>query len=132
MLRQSLLHEQPQKKEKSDFKFSTVFLLVNGSMISFAVMNALGKELMLKPIGTVTFNEFTLVRCCFLMVLSFLLLLSEKTSVLDVNQGMRPVLLARCLLGFVAFQVTALASKLIPLSISTLINSTSPFLTAII
>ena len=103
MLRQSLLHEQPQKKEKSDFKFSTVFLLVNGSMISFAVMNALGKELMLKPIGTVTFNEFTLVRCCFLMVLSFLLLLSEKTSVLDVNQGMRPVLLARCLLGFVAF-----------------------------
>ena len=51
-----------------------MFALVNGAMISFTFSNAFGKELMNKPTGFVTFNEFTLVRSLFTMSLSFSLL----------------------------------------------------------
>jgi len=96
-------------------------------------MNALGKQLLIKPAGYITFNEFTMARCLILMKFSFLLLLAEKDhSVVAVASELRLVLLIRCLIGFSAFQVTALASKLLPLSIYTLITSTSPLMTAIL
>ena len=43
-------------------------------MSGFTFSNAFGKELMNKPVGYVTFNEFTLVRSIFTMSLSFVLL----------------------------------------------------------
>jgi len=113
-------------------KFSTVFVLVNGAMISFTFSNAFGKELMNKPVGYVTFIEFTLVRSLFTMSLSYTLLRRMDVNVKQIASDMRFVLLSRCIVGCVAFLVTALAMKEIPLSVYTLIMSTNPFITAIL
>ena len=99
-------------------------------MISFTINNSLGKELMTKPVGFITFNEFTLARTLFTMSLSYFILRFMNIKVRDVSVDLRNVLVARCLVGCTAFLVTAVALKLLPLSIYTLILSTNPFLTA--
>lgn len=100
-------------------------------MLSFTINNALGKQLMSKPVGNITFIEFTLVRSFFTMTLSFLILSRiMKYKVSDVATDQRKVLLARCLVGSVAFLTSAIGTNLLPLSILTLIMSTNPFLTA--
>ena len=99
-------------------------------MIAFTINNSLGKELMTKPVGFLTFNEFTLARSLFTMTLSYFILCYLNVKVSDVAIDLRHVLVARCLVGCTAFLVTAVALKLLPLSIYTLILSTNPFLTA--
>ena len=100
-------------------------------MLSFTINSAFGKELMSKPVGFITFNEFTLVRSVFMMAVSYLLLTHiMKVKVSDVVADHHKVLLARCLVGAAALLTSGAGTKLLPLSILTLIMSTNPFLTA--
>jgi len=101
-------------------------------MIGFTFSNAFGKDLMNKPVGYLTFNEFTLVRSIFTMSLSFVILRKNSMYVDNVEANLKWILLARCLVGTLTFLVTAIAMKLLPLSVYTLIFSTNPFITAVL
>jgi drug/metabolite transporter (DMT)-like permease len=86
---------------------------------------------MSKPVGFITFNEFTLVRSVFMMAVSYLILTHKiKVKVSDVATDHQKMLFARSLFGTAALLTSGAGTKLLPLSMLTLIMSTNPFLTA--
>jgi drug/metabolite transporter (DMT)-like permease len=105
---------------------------MNASMFLFTLNNVFGKEAMNREIGFATFVEFTFVRMWIMALASYIWLVKLKIRVTDVPQDLKLILLARCFLGSVNFLVIAIALKTLPLSISTIIMSTNPFMTALL
>jgi len=105
---------------------------MNASMFMFTLNNVFGKEAMNRTNDYATFIEFTFVRLWFMAIASYLCLLWFKIKVTDVPKELRGILFARCFIGSVNFLVIAISLKILPLSISMIIMSTNPFLTALL
>ena len=64
--------------EKPPAKFSYVLALMNASMFSFTLNNALGKELMNRGTGYATFLEYTFVRMLLMAIAAYFCCLKLK------------------------------------------------------
>lgn len=106
--------------------------MVNIALVLYMGMQALGKSIMNKPVGPVSYMEFSFFRSFFIMVTSYALLQRYEVKVNDVPQDCRIPLIARCMFGTFTFILTTVSLKILPLSIYTIVLSTSPFMTALL
>jgi len=105
---------------------------MNSAVFMYTLNNALGKDVMSRPSGFATFNEFTFVRMWVMAIAAYLCLLRIDVKVTDVPADLRWILVARCAVGAVNFLLIAIALKNLPISVSVIIMGTSPFTTALL
>jgi len=101
-------------------------------MFMFTLNNVFGKEAMNRKVGFASFIELTLVRMWFMAIASYIWLQKLNISVTAFPANLKYILFARCFTGAVNYLVVTIAIKLMPLSISMIITSTNPFITALL
>jgi drug/metabolite transporter (DMT)-like permease len=106
--------------------------MVNIALVLYMGMQGLGKAIMNKPEGPISYMEFSFFRSLFLTITSYALLQRYEVKVKDVPQDCKVPLIARCLIGTFTFVLTTVSLKILPLSIYTIVLSTSPFMTALL
>ena len=131
-LTESLIEpEQPTDKIKP-FSSSSLFVMINCALICYAAMNTLGKIILTKPEGFVNAMEFCFFRSVFLCLTSYKIMARYGKKATDVPLDCRAGLILRSLVGVLTFIVVTVALSMIPLSIYTIVLSTTPLFTGLL
>jgi len=113
-------------------RFSSLLVMVNVALVFYMGMEALGKDIMNKPVAPINYFEFSFFRSVFLMVTSYLLISRYDVEITDVPKDCRLPLIFRCLVGTATFVITTVSLKILPITIYTIVLRTSPIMTAIL
>jgi drug/metabolite transporter (DMT)-like permease len=100
-------------------------------LIAYAGMQALGKDILSKDVP-VTFIEFSLFRSLFLTITAYMMMNKAGRRANDVPADCVNPLIFRSLVGIATFLIVTISLKMLPISIYTIILSTSPFFVGVL